>query len=180
MSELILIADDDEDVASAVEVNLQLEGYEVHLAHDGIEAVEQARMLQPDLILLDVVMPGLDGFEVCRQLRADPRTMNSAVILLTAKSVASDKVHGLTAGADDYIVKPFEPAELVARVRSVLRRANQMRDLSPLTRLPGNFRIAGSWSASSRSPTQRSRLSTPISTSSSRSTIITVSCAATR
>ena len=143
MSELILIADDDEDVASAVEVNLQLEGYEVHLAHDGIEAVEQARTLQPDLILLDVVMPGLDGFEVCRELRADPRTMNSAVILLTAKSVASDKVHGLAAGADDYIVKPFEPAELVARVRSVLRRANQMRDLSPLTRLPGNFRIAG-------------------------------------
>lgn len=143
MSELILIADDDEDVASAVEVNLQLEGYEVHLAHDGIEALEQARKVQPDLILLDVVMPGLDGFEVCRQLRADPRTMNSAVILLTAKSVASDKVHGLTAGADDYIVKPFEPAELVARVRSVLRRANQMRDLSPLTRLPGNFRIAG-------------------------------------
>lgn len=143
MSELILIADDDEDVASAVEVNLQLEGYEVHLAHDGVEALGQARKLQPDLILLDVVMPGLDGFEVCRQLRADPRTMNSAVILLTAKSVASDKVHGLTAGADDYIVKPFEPAELVARVRSVLRRANQMRDLSPLTRLPGNFRIAG-------------------------------------
>jgi diguanylate cyclase (GGDEF)-like protein len=143
VSELILIADDDEDVASAVEVNLQLEGYEVHLAHDGIEALEQARKVQPDLILLDVVMPGLDGFEVCRQLRADPRTMNSAVILLTAKSVASDKVHGLTAGADDYIVKPFEPAELVARVRSVLRRANQMRDLSPLTRLPGNFRIAG-------------------------------------
>jgi diguanylate cyclase (GGDEF)-like protein len=143
VSELILIADDDPDVASAVEVNLQLEGYEVHRGHDGIEALEQARKLQPDLILLDVVMPGLDGFEVCRQLRADPRTMNSAVILLTAKSVASDKVHGLTAGADDYIVKPFEPAELVARVRSVLRRANQMRDLSPLTRLPGNFRIAG-------------------------------------
>ena len=89
MSELILIADDDEDVASAVEVNLQLEGYEVHLAHDGIEALEQARKLQPDLILLDVVMPGLDGFEVCRRLRADPRTMNSAVILLTAAAVAA-------------------------------------------------------------------------------------------
>jgi diguanylate cyclase (GGDEF)-like protein len=142
MAELILIADDDLDVASAVEVNLALEGYEVEVAHNGIEALDRARKVQPGLVLLDVVMPGLDGFQVCEALRADPRTLNAAVILLTAKSVATDKLRGFAAGADDYIVKPFEPAELVARVRSVLRRGNQMRDLSPLTRLPGNFRIA--------------------------------------
>ena len=94
MSELILIADDDEDVATAVEVNLQLEGYEVHLAHDGIDALDQARKLQPDLILLDVVMPGLDGFEVCRQLRADPRTMNSAVILLRPRASRATRCTG--------------------------------------------------------------------------------------
>lgn len=142
MAEVVLIVDDDLDVAAAVEVNLQLEGYEVHLAHSGPEALEQARLLQPDLVLLDIVMPGLDGFDVCDRLRSDPRTANTAVILLTAKSVASDKLRGFSVGADDYVVKPFEPAELVARVRSVLRRATQMRDLSPLTRLPGNFRIA--------------------------------------
>lgn len=142
MGELILIADDDPDVASAVEINLLLEGYEVHVAHDGQEALDLARVLQPDLVLLDVVMPRKDGFDVCRELRADPRTLNAAVILLTAKSLSNDKLQGFAAGADDFIIKPFEPAELIARVRSVLRRATQMRDLSPLTRLPGNFRIA--------------------------------------
>lgn len=142
MAEIVLIAEDDPDVASAVEVNLQLEGYEVHIAADGCEALERARRLQPDLVILDVVMPGLDGFEVCEQLRADARTRYAAVIMLTAKGIAGDKMRGFAAGADDYVVKPFEPAELVARVRSVLRRATQMRDLSPLTRLPGNFRIS--------------------------------------
>jgi DNA-binding response OmpR family regulator len=142
VGELILIVDDDPDVASAVEINLELEGYEVLKARDGREALELARRVQPDLVLLDVVMPQADGFEVCRALRADPRTMNAAVILLTAKSLSNDKLTGFAAGADDFIVKPFEPAELVARVQSVLRRASQMRDLSPLTRLPGNFRIA--------------------------------------
>lgn len=142
MGELILIADDDADVASAIEINLQLEGYDVRVANDGQEALELARKLQPDLVILDVVMPHRDGFEVCRALRADPRTLNAAVILLTAKTMSRDKLEGFSAGADDFIIKPFEPAELVARVRSVLRRASQMRDLSPLTRLPGNFRIA--------------------------------------
>lgn len=142
MGEVVLIADDDDDVASAVEINLQLEGYEVRLARNGREAIEMAREIQPDLVVLDVVMPEYDGFEVCEALRADQRTRYSAVILLTAKGIAADKVRGFAVGADDYIVKPFEPAELVARVRSVLRRSRQMRDLSPLTGLPGNFRIS--------------------------------------
>ncbi len=142
MAEVILVADDDPDVARAVEVNLSLEGYEVHLAGDGNDALEKAFKLEPDLVVLDWLMPGKDGIQVCRALRADPRTANVAIIMLTARSQADDKVEGFTSGADDYIVKPFEPSELVARVSGVLRRATQMRDLSPLTRLPGNFRIA--------------------------------------
>ena len=117
VAESILIADDDYDVATAVEINLQLEGYEVHVAHDGREAVEMAAILQPDLVILDVVMPHMDGFQACEAIRNDPRTQNSAIIMLTAKSVAADKLTGFGAGADDYIVKPFEPAELIARVR---------------------------------------------------------------
>ncbi|MFZ4516497.1 MAG: GGDEF domain-containing response regulator [Acidimicrobiia bacterium] len=142
MAETIVIADDDFDVATAVEINLSLEGYDVHVAHDGRQAVELATRIQPDLVILDVVMPIMDGFQACEAIRNDPRTQNSAIIMLTAKSVASDKLTGFGAGADDYIVKPFEPAELIARVRGVLRRSTQMRDVSPLTRLPGNFRIS--------------------------------------
>lgn len=142
MNELVLIADDDADVARSVELNLELAGYRVAIARDGQEAVDKVIELQPDLIILDIVMPRLDGFQVCQELRDDPRTANIAIILLTARSIASDKVRGLSVGADDYIVKPFDSSELAARVQSVLRRSSQMRDLSPLTHLPGNFRIA--------------------------------------
>ena len=142
MDELIIIADDDKDVASAVELNLQLAGYRVVVTYDGQEALDKAIELQPDLVILDIVMPKLDGFQTCQALRDDPRTTNVAIILLTARSIASDKVLGLSVGADDYIVKPFESTELSARVQSVLRRSSQMRDLSPLTHLPGNHRIS--------------------------------------
>jgi DNA-binding response OmpR family regulator len=97
--------------------------------------------VRPSLILLDVMMPGLDGFEVCRRLRADPRTSHIPVIFLTAKSMTADKVVGLTAGADDYVLKPFDPVELIARVRTTLQRAAELRATSPLTGLPGNHRI---------------------------------------
>ena len=142
MHERLLIVDDDRDICRYVEVNLTLEGYEVHVEHDGESAVATALKLQPDLVLLDVMMPGLDGYQVCQRLRADPRTANASVIMLTAKSLSADKVMGLTAGADDYIAKPFDPPELVARVSSVLRRNRQMRELSPLTGMPGNFQIS--------------------------------------
>jgi len=138
----LLIVDDDRDICRYVEVNLTLEGYDVEVEHDGEAAVATALRLQPDLVLLDVMMPGLDGYEVCRRLRSDPRTANASVIMLTAKSLSADKVVGLTAGADDYIAKPFDPPELVARVSSVLRRNRQMRELSPLTGMPGNFQIS--------------------------------------
>jgi len=138
---MVLIADDDRDIVRFVEVNLRLEGFEVVTAHDGKDALNKALDLQPNLILLDVMMPGMDGFEVCTKLRAADRTSHIPVIMLTAKSLSADKVIGLTAGADDYIIKPFDPMELVARVKTTLRRASEMRALSPLTGLPGNNRI---------------------------------------
>lgn len=139
--ELILVADDDGDIVRFVEVNLRLEGFATTIASDGEQALEAARELMPDLALLDVMMPRLDGFEVCQRLRSDPRTKHISVIMLTAKSLSADKVVGLTSGADDYIIKPFDPIELVARVKSALRRASEMRAVNPLTQLPGNVQV---------------------------------------
>ena len=117
MAGRILIAEDDDDVLETIQLNLELEGFEVHVARDGDQALAQARAVEPDLILLDVVMPGPDGVAVARKLKDDPRTRDVPVIFLTAKSTASDAAVGLAAGADDYIVKPFDPLDLVARVR---------------------------------------------------------------
>jgi diguanylate cyclase (GGDEF)-like protein len=141
MAESILVVDDDPDVARFVEVNLRSAGYDVNVASNGEEALERAVDLRPDLVLLDVMMPKLDGFEVAQRLRRDPRTSASSIIMLTAKALSSDKVLGLSSGADDYIIKPFDPVELLARVKGTLRRAREMRALSPLTGLPGNIRI---------------------------------------
>ena len=138
---LVLVVDDDPDIAKFIEINLQLEGFDVRLAHDGQQALDEIAVSMPDLVLLDVMMPRIDGVEVCRRLRADPATAHLPVIMLTAKSLSADKVVGLTAGADDYIIKPFDTLELVARVRSTLRRNAEMRAASPLTNLPGNARI---------------------------------------
>jgi diguanylate cyclase (GGDEF)-like protein len=139
--DIVLVVDDDLDIARYVELNLSLEGFTVHVANEGHTAVEKALALRPDAVLLDVMMPGLDGYEVCRRLRSNARTSHAAIIMLTAKALSADTVLGLTSGADDYISKPFEPPELVARVRAALRRAKQLRDLSPLTGLPGNSEI---------------------------------------
>jgi diguanylate cyclase (GGDEF)-like protein len=141
MSEAVLVVDDDPDVARFVEVNLRSAGYDVTVASDGEEALARALEIRPDLILLDVMMPKLDGFEVAQRLRRDPRTSSSSIIMLTAKALSADKVLGLSSGADDYIIKPFDPVELLARVKGTLRRAREMRALSPLTGLPGNIRI---------------------------------------
>jgi diguanylate cyclase (GGDEF)-like protein len=138
MVETILIADDDSDIRRFVEINLRLEGFETISASDGEEAYKLAIEEGPDLVLMDVMMPGIDGFELCQRLRTDPRTATASIIMLTAKSLSADKVVGLTAGADDYMIKPFDPLELVARVKSTLKRARQMREVNPLTGLPGN------------------------------------------
>src|SRR5213593_1139713 len=141
MAESVLVVDDDPDVARFVEVNLRSAGYEVTVASNGEEGFDKAVELRPDLVLLDVMMPKLDGFEVAQRLRRDPRTSSSSIIMLTAKALSSDKVLGLSSGADDYIIKPFDPVELLARVKGTLRRAREMRALSPLTGLPGNIRV---------------------------------------
>jgi diguanylate cyclase (GGDEF)-like protein len=141
VSETILVVDDEEDIAHLVAMNLSDEGYECHLAHRGDTAVDLALKLRPDLIVLDLMLPGVDGVEVCRQLRKDPRTTTTSIIMLTARNLPSDRIAGLEAGADDYVDKPFDVDELLARVTGRLRRARQLRQTSPLTGLPGNFEI---------------------------------------
>ena len=139
--ETVLVVDDDPDIARFIEVNLRTHGFDVHLASDGVEALERAYEVRPALVLVDVMMPRMDGFQVVERLRADPRTATTSIIILTAKALTADKVLGLTAGADDYIIKPFDPVELVARVKGTLRRSKEMKAVSPLTGLPGNERI---------------------------------------
>ncbi|MFP5310069.1 MAG: response regulator [Actinomycetes bacterium] len=137
----ILVVDDDPDIRTFLEVTLSLSGYEVVQARDGEEAVAVAVATGPALVLMDVMMPRVDGFEALRRLRADGRTSDVPVIMVTAKAQAADKVSGLAEGADDYVTKPFDPDELIARVQATLRRSEQMRSLSPLSGLPGNSRI---------------------------------------
>jgi diguanylate cyclase (GGDEF)-like protein len=139
--DLILVVDDDQDIASFVEFNLKLEGYEVIRARDGQDALEVMENRRPDLAVVDWMMPRMDGVELTRRLRAEPLTSALPVIMLTAKSMTVDKVVGLTAGVDDYLVKPFDTAELIARVSSTLRRNKEFREVSPLTGLPGNARV---------------------------------------
>ena len=117
----ILVVDDDERIAASVRRALIYEGYDVDVAHDGEAALDAARADHPDIVVLDVMLPGMDGVEVCRRLRA---AGDIAVLMLTARDSVSDRVRGLDAGADDYLVKPFAYEELLARVRSLLRRSD--------------------------------------------------------
>jgi two-component system alkaline phosphatase synthesis response regulator PhoP len=117
----ILVVEDEPGIAFALESDLQTEGYEVALVSDGVTAVQRARAGPFDLILLDVMLPGKDGFEVCRELRR--AGLNTPIIMLTAKTQELEKVLGLDLGADDYMTKPFSPRELRARIRAILRRA---------------------------------------------------------
>ncbi len=141
MTDRILVVDDDPKILDFVKTNLEQEGFEIEVAGSGPEALELASERPPALVLLDVMMPGMDGLTTLRHLRNDVPTANVPIVMLTAKPQAAERVKGLDLGADDYLTKPFETEELVARVRSVIRRAQHMRDLSPLTGLPGNFRI---------------------------------------
>jgi diguanylate cyclase (GGDEF)-like protein len=139
--ERVLVVDDDPFIARLLEIELRAAGYEVRLASDGLEALETIGEWLPDLVLADVMMPNVDGFELTRRLRQDSRTATVSVIMLTARGLSADKLEGFSVGADDYIVKPFDTPELLARIRGVLRRGREMRDQSPLTGLPGNVRI---------------------------------------
>lgn len=119
--EKIMVVDDEKNIVELVKYNLEKEGYEVICAYDGLQAVDMARAEKPDLIILDIMLPGQGGLEVCRILRKETRI---PVIMATAKGEEIDKILGLELGADDYVTKPFSPRELVARVKAVLRRTS--------------------------------------------------------
>lgn len=116
------MVDDEPDAVELVAFNLRQAGYSVTTAADGAEALQKARSQLPDLIVLDVMLPELDGFEICKVLRHDPTTMRVPIILLTAKAAEVDRVLGLELGADDYLTKPFSPRELILRVKKILGR----------------------------------------------------------
>jgi len=120
--ERILVIEDEPDIREVIEFNLRLEGYRVSGASDGEEGLERVRREFPDAILLDRMLPGIDGIEICRRLKADPDLRSIPVIMVTAKTEVDDVVDGLEAGADEYITKPFSPKELLARIKAVVRR----------------------------------------------------------
>jgi len=136
--ERVLFIEDSPTLAQLLEISLVQAGYQVVRASSGEEGLKLARAELPDLLLCDVMLPGIDGFEVVRVLRRELGTANMSIIMLTAMA---NVMEGLDAGADDYVLKPYDHRELLARVRSVLRRAKATRALSPLTGLPGNTRI---------------------------------------
>ncbi len=128
MGRKILVVDDEAVLVETIAYNLEQAGYQVTTAADGASALEVARRESPDLIILDIMLPEMDGLEVCRQLRRDSGTIATPIIMLTAKGDEIDKVVGLEVGADDYVTKPFGRRELLARVRALLRRANPAQE----------------------------------------------------
>jgi two-component system phosphate regulon response regulator PhoB len=118
----ILLVEDDRSLAEVLEYNLRQDGYQTAVANDGRDGLRQARLKPPDLVLLDLMLPMIDGLEVCRRLRADPATRNMLVLMLTAKSEETDEVVGFSVGADDYVHKPFSVKVLLERIRALLRR----------------------------------------------------------
>ena len=120
----LLIADDEDGIRSLVRMTLEADSYEILEARDSDEALALAREQQPDLMFLDVMMPGGSGFDVCRELKADPATSNITIIMLTAQAQERDREHGVEAGADDYFTKPFSPVGLLAKVEEVLAGAD--------------------------------------------------------
>ena len=137
----ILIIDDTELMVQMIADILAGEGYDVVSANNGTDGIRMEMTHKPDLVLLDVIMPGLDGFEVCRLLRQDESNNLMPIIMLTAQGNEDDKLTGLELGADDYITKPFNPRELVSRVKNTLLRIERNRLANPLTGLPGNNEI---------------------------------------
>ncbi len=133
--EKILVVDDEPDIAELVTYNLKKEGFSVSSASDGNEALERIRKERFDFIILDLMLPGMPGLDICRILRSDPKTKNLPIIMLTAKGEEVDKILGLEVGADDYLTKPFSPRELLARIRAVMRRTSGRRDEEKMVRV---------------------------------------------
>src|SRR5258705_7974865 len=134
----ILVVDDEPEAVELVEFNLKQAGFDVAVAADGAEALKKARTLLPSLIVLDLMLPEVDGLEVCKMLRRDPATAAIPIIMLTAKAAEIDRVLGLELGADDYLTKPFSPRELVLRVKNILLRG---KDKEPETLKFGDLLI---------------------------------------
>ncbi len=124
----MLVVDDDENIVQLVKMYLERDGYQVWCAFDGATGLEEFRRSRPDVIVLDLMLPGLGGLDVCREIR---RESNAPIIMLTARTTEADKLVGLDLGADDYVTKPFSPRELLARIRAVLRRVPGTNDLGP-------------------------------------------------
>jgi diguanylate cyclase (GGDEF)-like protein len=137
----VVVVEDDDDMRRMIELNLRPGGFEVVTAPDGETALDLIRRVDPDLVLLDIMMPEMDGLEVCARMREDVATRYVPVIFLSAKARLEDRVAGLTVGGDDYLTKPFDPVELVARVTSAIKRSKRLRGLNPLTHLPGNTEV---------------------------------------
>ncbi|MHB9154450.1 MAG: response regulator transcription factor, partial [Endomicrobiales bacterium] len=143
MVEKILIADDDLEIIDLLKFTFEQENYLVVAVNDGEEALRRAKEEHPDVVILDVNMPKMTGFEVCEKIRQDGDTCLIPVIMLTSLDKAKDKITGLKLGADDYLAKPFEPFEIVARVEALIRRTKAALAANPLTFLPGNVSIEG-------------------------------------
>ncbi|MGL5034672.1 MAG: response regulator transcription factor [Microcystaceae cyanobacterium] len=146
----ILVIDDDPSISELVSINLEMAGYDVNQAEDGVKGQALAVQIQPDLIMLDVMLPKADGFTVCQRLRRDHRTTDIPVLMLTALGQIQDKIDGFNAGADDYLTKPFDVEEMLARVRALLRRSDRIPQAAkhseilnhgPLTLVPERFEI---------------------------------------
>jgi two-component system, OmpR family, alkaline phosphatase synthesis response regulator PhoP len=121
----VLIIDDEKDLIELVRYNLEKEGYHVTSAYDGESGLATAFQTMPHIAIIDLMLPGIDGLEVCRRLRSEPRTAQIPILMLTAKSAETDRIVGLELGADDYVTKPFSPRELAARIKAILRRTSQ-------------------------------------------------------
>ncbi|MCH8290491.1 fused response regulator/phosphatase [Candidatus Poribacteria bacterium] len=139
MAELILVVDDDIDILELLEMSLTSDGFNVVTASNGPSALEKTKAHKPDLILLDLMMPDMDGFEVISKLKADPQTRTIPVIMLTARTQSHEKIEGLSAGADDYITKPFELKELALRIGAILGRTRQIKYINPLIGAMGDW-----------------------------------------
>lgn len=137
----ILVVDDEQDILELIRHALNKEGFEVHIAANGLQAIEQAKKIKPELILMDVMMPVMDGMEACRQLKENEETAGIAIVFLTARSEEFAELAGFEAGADDYISKPIRPRVLLSRLKAILRRRNAIQSASHETMDFENLKI---------------------------------------
>lgn len=131
MPKHILVIEDEKDILQLVKLYFEKEGFRISTAPNGLDGLSQARTAHPDLVILDLMLPELDGIEVCKRIRADRSTASIPIVMLTAKAEESDQVVGLELGADDYVTKPFSPKTLVARVKALLRRLDRQQEAGP-------------------------------------------------